>query len=237
VTARRPRRRSGPSGDRGVARPDIDDSLNPEIPIDMSTRKPLEIAQTALLALGLCLFGYALLTFLDGAAHQRQAMAEIRSARSADATVEAPLPGGTSETGLTVPEGHPIGVVRVPHLEMSVAVFEGTTDQTLRRGAGRIPGTAFPGQDGNVGIAGHRDGLFWDLQHLVSGDRIELITPSATWKYEVTGTTIVKPEDTSVLDPLPDRDLTLVTCYPFGYFGLAPERFIVHARKVGRTDH
>jgi sortase A len=36
-----------------------------------------------------------------------------------------------------------------------------------------------------------------------------------------------------VLAVAPGRDLTLVTCYPFYYVGNAPQRFIVHARKIG----
>jgi Sortase domain len=35
-----------------------------------------------------------------------------------------------------------------------------------------------------------------------------------------------------VLDPTSDRTLTLVTCYPFSYFGSAPDRFVVRATRV-----
>ena len=44
-------------------------------------------------------------------------------------------------------------------------------------------------------------------------------------------TSIVKPTDIQVLLPAPNRDLTLVTCYPFYYVGHAPKRFIVHASR------
>ena len=43
----------------------------------------------------------------------------------------------------------------------------------------------------------------------------------------------MRPSDVGVLARAPGRDLTLVTCYPFFYVGSAPERFIVHARKIG----
>ena len=46
-------------------------------------------------------------------------------------------------------------------------------------------------------------------------------------------TEIVRPSAIGVLGRAPGRDLTLVTCYPFFYVGNAPERFIVHARKIG----
>jgi LPXTG-site transpeptidase (sortase) family protein len=47
----------------------------------------------------------------------------------------------------------------------------------------------------------------------------------------VNSTSIVKPSDVQVLMPAPNRDLTLVTCYPFYYVGNAPKRFIVHATR------
>ena len=64
-------------------------------------------------------------------------------------------------------------------------------------------------------------------------DVIEMKTPAGESRYAVTETKIVQPSDIGVLARAPGRDLTLVTCYPFYYIGSAPERFIVHARKVG----
>ena len=43
---------------------------------------------------------------------------------------------------------------------------------------------------------------------------------------------IVSPDDVTVLKAAAAPTLTLVTCYPFDYFGSAPRRFIVHARQV-----
>ena len=42
-------------------------------------------------------------------------------------------------------------------------------------------------------------------------------------------TRVVKPTDVWVLEPTDRASLTLVTCYPFNYFGAAPQRFIVRA--------
>jgi sortase A len=60
-----------------------------------------------------------------------------------------------------------------------------------------------------------------------------LKTPAGTSWYAVSEHKIVRPSDVGVLAQAPGRDLTLVTCYPFFYVGSAPERFIVHARKIG----
>jgi len=111
-------------------------------------------------------------------------------------------------------------------------VFEGDDARVLKFGAGHIPGTAFPQGSGNVGIAAHRDTYFRALQGLQSNDRIYLRTPGGTCRYSVTKTEIVSPSDVGVLARAPERDLTLVTCYPFYYVGSAPKRFIALARKV-----
>ena len=59
-----------------------------------------------------------------------------------------------------------------------------------------------------------------------------IFTPAGKSRYAVTETKIVQASDVGVLAGAPGRDLTLVTCYPFHYFGNAPQRFIVHARKI-----
>jgi sortase A len=108
-------------------------------------------------------------------------------------------------------------------------VLEGTDDLTLNRGVGHIAGTALFGQNGNVGLAGHRDGFFRGLKDIKVGDRIDLEEPGRTETYIVDSLRIVNPKDLSVLRSSGKRVLTLVTCYPFYYFGNAPQRFIVHA--------
>ena len=100
---------------------------------------------------------------------------------------------------------------------------------TLNRGVGRIAGTANPGESGNIGIAGHRDGFFRGLKDVGPGDKIEMVTQSRVETYVVDHVVIVDPSDVSVLEPRPQPSLTLVTCYPFYYLGSAPKRYIVQA--------
>ena len=61
---------------------------------------------------------------------------------------------------------------------------------------------------------------------------IEIDTIQGKDVFQVERTSIVNPEDVSVLDPTPTRALTLVTCYPFYFVGSAPQRFIVRAVRV-----
>jgi sortase A len=131
-----------------------------------------------------------------------------------------------------VRRGDVIGELDIPRLQLSAIVFEGDDAGILREGAGHIPGTAVSPGSGNIGIAAHRDTYFRPLRFLHANDVIALKTPAGTSRYAVTETTIVQPSDVGVLAEAPGRDLTLVTCYPFYYVGKAPQRFIVHARKM-----
>ena len=124
----------------------------------------------------------------------------------------------------------PLAVLRIPRINLEVAVLPGTDDWTLNRGVGHIEDTANPGaKTGNVGIAGHRDGFFRGLKDIVPGDVLDVQTQSGTTRYRIERTWIVQPEDISVLDPTSSKSVTLVTCYPFYFIGSAPQRFIVRA--------
>ena len=123
----------------------------------------------------------------------------------------------------------PVAVLEIPKIALEVPVFEGTDDLTLNRGVGRIIGTARPGEGGNVGIAGHRDGFFRGLKDITVGDKIDLRTLNGTETYEVTSILITDPTDIRVLDHGAVPALTLVTCYPFYFIGSAPQRYIVRA--------
>ena len=122
-----------------------------------------------------------------------------------------------------------VALLRIPKIRLEVPVLEGTDDVTLNRGVGLIEGTARPGGEGNIGIAGHRDGFFRALKDIHEGDRIELTTSTQTDTYTIDRIVIVSPDDVSVLAPRPHPSVTLVTCYPFYYVGSAPQRYIVQA--------
>jgi sortase A len=130
----------------------------------------------------------------------------------------------------------PLAVLRIPKIHLEVAVLPGSDDATLDRAVGHVEETALPGADGNMGIAGHRDGFFRGLKDIAVGDRIELDTVNGMDSYRIVRTWIVEPEDVSVLDPTPTPTITLVTCYPFYFVGSAPQRFIVRAERVAHSD-
>jgi sortase A len=152
---------------------------------------------------------------------------KVAPARNANA---APSPKGDSDKRLV--ERELVGRLEIPRLHLTTIVREGDHESTLSFAAGHIPGTAMPGESGNVGVAGHRDTLFRRLQNIQDNDLIQFETLTGSYVYQVESTRIVKPTEVSVLNPGPHSELTLVTCYPFTYIGSAPERFIVKARQV-----
>ena len=125
--------------------------------------------------------------------------------------------------------GAPLAVLSIPRLRLDVPVFEGTDGPTLSQGAGRIAGTAQPGESGNIGIAAHRDGFFRSLKDIHMGDRIELAQLQHQFIYTVDNIMVVDPSDATALKARAQPSLTLVTCYPFYFVGDAPRRYIVQA--------
>jgi sortase A len=127
----------------------------------------------------------------------------------------------------------PLAVLRISKIGLEAPLLDGTDALTLNHGVGRISGTAQPGEPGNLGIAGHRDGFFRGLKELGPGDIIDLTTRSGIDHYAVDQIEIVKPNDVHVLRPRAVPSLTLVTCYPFYFIGSAPQRYVVHASRTG----
>ena len=189
----------------------------------MRKRRWLIWLGSALIVGGAAVLAWYWWTLHERAVAQRRAKEWLIRAMEIDHTSSPP----------SVRRGDVIGELEIPRLQMSVMVFEGDDAGILRQGAGHIPGTALRPGSGNIGIAAHRDTYFRPLRVVHANDVIALKTPAGTSRYAVTETKIVRPSDVGVLARAPGRDLTLVTCYPFYYVGNAPERFIVHARKIG----
>lgn len=133
------------------------------------------------------------------------------------------------EESLQVEAGPPLALLTIDKVDIEVPVYNGTDEFNLNRGVGRIIGTAHLEAEGNLGIAGHRDGFFRGLKDVEVGDEIRFQTARGEVLYTVSSILIVDPSDVSVLAPTPERTLTLVTCYPFYYVGHAPKRYIVKA--------
>jgi sortase A len=134
-------------------------------------------------------------------------------------------------------EGEPLAIIEIPRIELSRVVVEGTTRGDLKKGPGHYAGTPFPGQPGNVGIAGHRTTYgapFNRLDELAPGDEVILSTSQGRFTYRVVpgpaaegqAWFAVSPTQTEVLADMGDNRVTLTACHP-KYS--ARQRIIVHA--------
>jgi sortase A len=177
-----------------------------------------------LMACAVTLLAYTGFVLTDAWIFQKAEGRQFDRLAAASPVLHASLPASAT--------GGLLGRMEIPRLGISVIVMEGTGSSTLRHAAGHIPGTALPGQPGNVGISAHRDTFFRPLRNVQKDDIITLTTILGAYRYRVVSARVVGPEDVSVLEPGETESLTLVTCYPFYFVGPAPKRFIVRAEMV-----
>lgn len=161
--------------------------------------------------------------------HEQPESAPPRTSKPMALPAVLPNPDRGVATAPISGTGWVVGRIAIPRLHISAIVEEGVDDTTLSRAVGHIPGTALPGEIGNIGIAGHRDTFFQELKNLRPHDEIDFTTHSGRYHYIVDSLTVVDPSDTGVLQAKGGKILTIVTCFPFHYVGNAPRRFIVHA--------
>jgi sortase A len=184
-----------------------------------------------LTAIGALALGYCVVVFLE--AKYFQALEARNFARELRLNERNEHGHVDSFAHVATPRKHGVlGRLEIPRIGVSVMVVEGVEDSDLKRAVGHIPGTALPWESGNTGIAGHRDTFFRPLRSIQRDDKITLSTLQGKHCYCVISTNVVKPEDIQVLNPAGRDSLTLVTCFPFGYVGSAPKRFIVRAERV-----
>src|SRR5947209_2463787 len=201
-------------------------SLKPaELLRRVKTSSPRRIVSIALLLIGLSLLGYVGSQYWDMYHSQRQLEAQWEHQQ----LTAVPAQGRPKAT---VSTADLLTRVSIPKIKLDAIVVEGASRKQLSIGPGHMVQTAFPGEPGNAVITGHRDTFFRHIYELQKGDEIVVRRNGQTYKYQVTGKKIVKPEDVSVLKQTRDATLTLITCYPTYYIGPAPERLVVFSKLV-----
>ena len=106
-----------------------------------------------------------------------------------------------------------LATLKIPALDLSVRVYEGTDSAALRKGVGHFENTSI--WDGNVCLAAHNRGVndyFGEIHTLEIGDKISLTTKLGTRTYEVASVEKVNENDSSGLAPTAADQLTLYTC-------------------------
>lgn len=112
-----------------------------------------------------------------------------------------------------------LGEIEIPKLGVDAPLFSGIRLTTLDNGPGHWPGTAMPGEVGNVVVAAHRTshgGPFRNIDQLVAGDTVVFTTDGEEATYRVTGTQVVNPDAIWIVDPTDTPTATLFACHPPG---------------------
>jgi sortase A len=158
------------------------------------------------------------------------------------ATTPAPAPPPPAPVDLPIPEGAPLdpraptpevvhGMLSLPTIGVTQSLGEGVTLTAIDRGPSHWPGTAMPGQVGNVVVAGHRvthSRPFLDLDRLAVGDPLVFaLNDGTTWTYLLTGVEIVGPDAMYIIDQTAEPTATLFACHPKGS---AAQRIVAHFR-------
>ena len=108
--------------------------------------------------------------------------------------------------------GH-LGTLKIPAIDLSVKVYEGTDGDTLHKGVGHFTDSSI--WSGNIALAGHNRGKvhpFNKLHKLAVGDEVTLKTKLGTRTYKVVSVSKVGEDDRSGLAVTRENKLTLYTC-------------------------
>lgn len=142
------------------------------------------------------------------------------SVPTTEPTTEPPPEPTPTSAPVEIREGDPIAIIDIPRIGVSKIVVAGVQPADLKKGPGHYPFTPLPGQLGNAAIAGHRTTYgepFRQLDELEPGDEIKMTTATGeVFVYRVTGSLVVSPSDSWVLDTVDPAKatLTLTTCHP-----------------------
>lgn len=188
----------------------------------------LKILIGLLFTTGFILIGYALYHIWDGNNQVEKRMVEAKKIveqNNNDSQIDP--------SSISYQQGETIGILKIPKLKKELPIIEGTDEEELEKGVGHYTGTAYPLQNDQIVLSGHRDTVFRNFGELETGDTFIVELEYGKFKYEIYEMDIVPADDTTVIrSTAPDEILTVTTCYPFHYIGNAPERAIFYAKPV-----
>jgi sortase A len=112
-----------------------------------------------------------------------------------------------------------LGRLLIPAIGVDMAMYEGIRMSTLDKGPGHWPGSALPGQIGNLVVGGHRTSkhkVFRNIDDLVAGDQIIFQDATGEYVYLVNRVEVVQPTDVWIINPTDTPTATLFACHPPG---------------------
>lgn len=212
-------------------------------------RRALRISSLALITAGLVILADVALTLawqepasaIYGSVKQGQAADELEELErsfpvAADLEAVQIASGVREKAGLlarsfadSVETGQGIGRIAIPRIGLDTVLVNGTDTETLQKGPGRFPETAFPGEGETVGIAGHRTTYLAPLRRIDDievGDDLLVEMPYAAFTYEVSKTRVVDPSNVGVVDDVGHERVVLTACHPLYS---AAQRYVVFA--------
>ena len=144
-----------------------------------------------------------------------------------DLPTPAPVPDAYAPEPLVT-----LGTIEIPRIGLRSTLYQGITLTTIDNGPSHWPGTALPGQLGNVVVAGHRvthSKPFRHIDQMVPGDRVIFTVDGTRTEYEMVSNEVVTPDALRIVEQRPEHTATLFACHPPGS---ARYRFVVHLRMV-----
>lgn len=121
-------------------------------------------------------------------------------------------PAYTSVEGMAYKDGS-IGTVKIPTLGINMKVWEGESNDSMKKGLGHYSSTS--AWNGNVAVCGHNRGakyVIGSIKNLKPGDTITYTTVYGTRTYQVTTVQIISSTDWSYLQSTADNRITITTC-------------------------
>ncbi|MBU5594098.1 class D sortase [Amphibacillus sp. MSJ-3] len=180
---------------------------------------------TLLIIIGIVFLAIGSYEYINIQIGEKQARAEAEELLNAATNKD-----GDSKIEFDPAYGDTIGLLKIEKIDASIPIIEGTDPDELERGVGHMSQTAYPGDNDQILLSGHRDTVFTRLGEVELGDIITVELPYGTFKYEMVDSVIVSADDTSIIgSTAPDEELVISTCYPFGYIGSAPDRYVIYA--------
>ena len=137
---------------------------------------------------------------------------------------------------LNIPGTGIIGYIDIPKIGVHLPVYHGTSPEVLNVAVGHLEGPSLPvgGKGSHAVISAHRGlpsaKLFSDLDQLTEDDQFSISVLDDIFTYEVDQINVVRPYETELLRPEPDKDLvTLMTCTPYG---INTHRLLVRGHRI-----
>ena len=196
---------------------------------------------TAILAIGLVLFAAAAVWVIQKPGPSTTAVAADDSplfvqAKLPDITTTTVAATATSVRTPVTPPRDPyaqepireIGIIEIPKIGLRHQLYHGISLRNIDMGPSHWPGSALPGENGNVVIAGHRvthSRPFRNIHQLVVGDLVHFEVAGVRTTYAVTGSEVVPPTAMHIVNQTTTPTGTLFACHPPGS---ARQRYVVH---------